>query len=564
MKKNKLKFLLLGVSLTTIMSVIPTVLVSCSSYNKSALSKSSDDSSSDSNNPSTPKLPIIPSDGININNVKLSKNGGTHNGLTTNLYLDVVKALDLSSSTNIADLNNDGLNWTLKNKYPDLNVSILNGSSEYDGLLKLNLVSKNRNINDNINITGFNVLKYEKYSIVSSELNLKWWFKNFQPIVEIDDNNIKQDLSILSSFKINVDGKIDVQNNKNNFLVLPIFKRNNDKLIIDFKVKQIFEIYYNGIWTKNKIVELKKTNAFDTFSINLPNINDFFNFLLEEINVVDDNIKSYYPSYFYRTGIKSIKKDELQIEVFNFLNIDKLFKKYKQKYFPNTNYQIVINNDNFFAEDLNGFLTFSIFVKNLDNPYDSLVKASHQIEIVDCNILNINGYFENKIIIKKDSELYNNLNLLLKNEIENVKNLNNNSNINNYELQELLNTYFSCIYDYAFDENKIDNLIKQVNDNYTFSIFNNAINNLSKNIEKDKLNFSSFNPLLGLYTLNNDYRNSFYIKTIYINCKDDYNARIKLNDKNNIVIEINVEISITLSDDEIIIQNAIISCEFTN
>ena len=166
MKKSKLKILFSTLALTTLVTVVPLTIVSCSS-NKST-------SNDNVNKPVEPSNPDIPSV-TPPNKDEISSAGGKYNGLNVSSYLDVIETLDLSSNTNIVNLNDNSLNNKLHQTYPQLNISIQNGSNQYEGELNLKLTNNQTDqiLNDNILIKGFNVKQYSEFTIVKAEINLK-------------------------------------------------------------------------------------------------------------------------------------------------------------------------------------------------------------------------------------------------------------------------------------------------------------------------------------------------------------------------------------------------------
>ena len=173
MKRNKFKFLFSILSLTTFISIIPMTIVACSPKDKESTPSDNVENPPETTNPEVPN--ITPPNITPPENDEISSSGGEHNGLNVSNYLEVVKALNLSSSTNIVDLNDNNLNNLLHQTYPELNVNIQNGSNQYNGELNL-LLTNNQSreiINNNIVIRGFNVNKYTNFTVVDAEINLE-------------------------------------------------------------------------------------------------------------------------------------------------------------------------------------------------------------------------------------------------------------------------------------------------------------------------------------------------------------------------------------------------------
>ena len=360
MKKSKLKILFSTLALTTLVTIVPLTIVSCSS-NKST-------SNDNVNKPVEPSNPDIPSV-TPPNKDEISSVGGEYNGLNVSNYLDVIKTLNLSSNTNIVELNDNLLNDRLHQTYPQLNISIQNGSNQYKGELNLKLTNNQTEqiLTDNILIKGFNVKQYSKFTIVNAKINLEKWFNNFQPISNQNNNNVNQDLDLLSSFEINIDDELSINNDNymEQFRINPKFSIDSNNLKVNFNIEQSFKEYNNGEWVVNKYVPLTNKNPlYDFLDVPLPSFNQLFEFMMQQIKIINTDAYNFYSSYFMGVGLNSIKNEEPQTAIFNYLNTNEIKDKYKKAYFPNDQYDFIINsNSNFSANDSIGQLSFSIYDK---------------------------------------------------------------------------------------------------------------------------------------------------------------------------------------------------------
>ena len=563
MKRNKFKFLFSILSLTTFISIIPITIVACSP-------KKSTPSDNVENPPETPNpdVPnITPPNTTPPKDDEISSSGGEHNGLNVSNYLEVVKALNLSSSTNIIELNDNNLNNLLHQTYPELNVNIQNGSNQYIGELNLKLTNNQSReiINNNIVISGFNVNKYTNFTVINAEINLEKWFNNFQPINNQNINNVNQDLDLLSRFEINIDDAITINNTnyKDQFKIAPKFSIENNNLKINFNIEQGFKEYNNGEWVINSYYPLAIKNPLNEYDVQLPTLNQLFTFMMQQIKIIDSNAYNFYPSYFMGIGLDSIKIQQSQTAIFNYLNINNIIDKYKKIYFPNNQYNFLINShSNFSANDSLGQLSFSIYVQNFDNTNIDSISASHQLVLSGFKTLNINdNQYNNYVSVNNGSNLYNSLIKIFDNEIKQVKNDQHTiENVNKLGLNSFLTNYFGPIYYENMESNNIEDIINKINANYSFSLFSNSISNFNTNISIDQLSLNNFNPNFGLYNLGSNSEDIIYLKSIDINLDPNTNS-ISMNNRNNPEIRIFGNIAITLANNETINQNVVLVCE---
>lgn len=561
MKKSKLKILFSTLALTTLVTIVPLTIVSCSS-NKST-------SNDNVNKPVEPSNPDIPSV-TPPNKDEISSVGGEYNGLNVSSYLDVIKTLNLSSNTNIVELNDISLNNILHQTYPQLNISIQNGSNQYKGELNLKLTNNQTKyiLNDNILIKGFNVKQYSKFTIVNAEINLEKWFNNFQPISNQNNNNVNQDLDLLSSFEINIDDELTINNDNymEQFRITPKFSIDSNNLKVNFNIEQSFKEYNNGEWlVVNQYVPLTNKNPLYVPDEPLPSLNQLFEFMMQQIKIINTDAYNFYSSYFMGVGLNSVKNEEPQTAIFNYLNTNEIIDKYKKAYFPNDQYNFVINsNSNFSANDSIGQLSFSIYVKNFDNTDIDNISASHQLVLSGFKKLNLSNQYNNFVSVENGNSLYNLLSRIFANEIQQVQN--DKQTIENVEkigLNSLLSHYFGLIYIENMDYNQLETIVNKIKTNYNFSLFGNPISNFNTNISIDSLNSSNFNPSLGLYNLGSNSEDIIYLKSIEISLDGNKNS-ISLDNNDHPEIRIFGNISITLANNEIINQNVVLVCKIVN
>ncbi len=560
MKKSKLKILISTLALTTLVTTVPLTIVSCSSKKST--------SNDNVNKPVEPSNPDIPSD-TQPNKDEISSVGGEYNGLNVSSYLDVIKTLNLSSNTNIVELNDISLNNILHQTYPQLNISIQNGSNQYKGELNLKLTNNQTKpiLNDNILIKGFNVKQYSKFTIVNAKINLKKWFNNFQPISNQNNNNVNQDLDLLSSFEINIDDELTINNDNylEQFRINPKFSIDSKNLKVNFNIEQSFKEYNNGEWVVNQVVPLTNKNPLYVYEISLPSLNQLFEFMMQHIKIINTDAYNFYSSYFMGVGLNSVKNGEPQTAIFNYLNTNEIIDKYKTTYFPNDQYNFVINsNSNFSANDSIGQLSFSIYVKNFDITDIDNISASHQLVLSGFKKLNLSNQYNNFVSVINNSRLYNSLSTMFANEIEQVQNDKQTiENVVKIGLNSFLSNYFGLIYIENMDDNQLETIVNKINTNYNFSLFGNSISNFNTNIYIDSLNSSNFNPSLGLYNLGSNSENIIYLKSIEISLDANKNS-ISLDNNDHPEIRIFGNISITLANNEIINQNVVLVCKIVN
>ncbi len=560
MKKSKLKLLFSTLALTTLVTIVPLTIVSCSS-NKST-------SNDNVNKPVEPSNPDIPSV-TPPNKDEISSVGGEYNGLNVSNYLDVIKTLNLSSNTNIVELNDNLLNDRLHQTYPQLNISIQNGSRQSKGELNLKLTNNQTDqiLNDNILIKGFNVKQYSEFTIVKAEINLEKWFNDYQPISNQNNNNVNQDLDLLSSFEINIDDELTINNDNymEQFSIAPEFSIDSNNLEVNFNIEQSFKEYNNGEWVVDKYVQLTNKNPLHVYDVPLPSANQLFEFMLQQIKIINTDAYNFYSSYFMGVGLDSVKKGELQTAIFDYLNTNEIIEKYKNAYFPNDQYNFIINsNSNFSANDSIGQLSFSIYVKNLDNTDIDNISASHQLVLFGFKKLNLNKQYNNSVSVENGSNLYNSLSTMFANEIQQVQNDKQTiENVEKTKLNLLLPNYFGLIYMENMAENQLEPIINKINKNYKFWLFGNPITNFETDISIDSLKSNNFNPSLGLYNLGSNSEDIIYLKSIEINL-EAYKNSISLDNNNLPEIRIFGNIAITLANNEIINQNVVLVCKIVN
>ena len=102
-----------------------------------------------------------------------SSSGVVGNGITTSGFKDVVSKLNLSNTTALSSLTDATLKDALSNtEYKDLTLTIQDGSSEVDGILKLKIngTYNGKSYNDDIIISNFNHLN-GSFTVTDVKLN---------------------------------------------------------------------------------------------------------------------------------------------------------------------------------------------------------------------------------------------------------------------------------------------------------------------------------------------------------------------------------------------------------
>ena len=310
---------------------------------------------------------------------------------------------------------------------------------------------------------------------------------------------------------------------------------------------------------------LTNKNPLHVCDVPLPSFNQLFEFMMQQLKIINTDAYNFYPSYFMGVGLNSVKNGESQTAIFNYLNTNEIINKYKNAYFPNDQYNFIINsNSNFSANDSIGQLSFSIYVKNFDNTDIDNISASHQLVLSDFKKLNLSNQYNNFVSVENESSLYNSLSKMFANEIQQVQN--DKQTIENVEkigLNSLLSNYFGLIYMENMDYDQLETIVNNINTNYKFSLFGNLISNFDTDISIDSLNSNNFNPNLGLYNLGNNSEDIIYLKSIEINLDANKNS-ISLDNNNLPEIRIFGNIAITLANNDIINQNVVLVCKIVN
>lgn len=466
-----------------------------------------------------------------------NSSGGHFSNLSVDKYFSIISTLDINDNTILSSLTSEKLTNELKIKFPNKNykLSILENSSEYNGLLNLNLVIDGKNYG--ITVSGFNSLKKdEKYIINEISINKNEWFKNFQTESNIKNWNDENWKSYLLNLEIanydlnkfynlldygkNIEYKIKYDNKKIFILLSTHYKKfNKNNWVDDENISSI-------------TIGLKNNTG---YVLELPTKNDLYNFIknILELNETNKNIyvSQRYSSY-YLHGAKYLSNNLLN----NILQI------------PNNYLEYIKKNLNFNGSDRISIEFFEIF----PNDFDGILRFSY-------NFVNAN---DNKILFSGIYEISGFKKIDLKNINFNMKIIKGNNSLFNTYLK-IINSHFSKEQLNGMNENQSFDI-----DNFGFIGNNSGINLLHDGNDQDvnskRVNFDSFNEKYELslndIVLNEDSINfdtnyfdsinngieGYVIKYLSINTDKKYKAKItKINNlwQYNFPIKISMGIS---------------------
>lgn len=497
-------------------------------------------------------------------NSDLNQNGGFFSdGLVCDKYIDIANKLNINKNTIISNLTNDILNNELHQHkdYEQLNISILDGSSEINRKLRINFSGNylNKNYNEQITISGFNIVD-KSFQIKNFNINKAIWFDSKQPIKETNDRIFSNDknllISILSDCTI-VFGE-DINNSEFKINQLPDFiliesisfsKIENNKVKISLRLKSNYKKFVNNKWViddeNNYFISQSLAHGKNEF--NLLTLDDLKLFMLDNIKFNEQQIANYYPSYFYANYLYQINNGNEVSEILNYSNATEIINKYKPTYFPNTTINLINSPDKtkFIANDFIPSLTFDVIMKDYNEQSESSIARTIEISNLNKNISELaSKNYNNQFQIKDDSNLKTNIVKICKNNIDQALNGANNSS--RIDLSSLI---LNTIYD--FERHNVDAsvTINNLNKNFsTMQIFNQQLSlndNLGNTISANKLNTKN-----GLYYW--EYKNnSFFIENIsFSNLKNLIINFQKNSSQNAVDITINTQINIGIKGGE--------------
>lgn len=373
----------------------------------------------------------------------------TNTKLITSSYNLVANALGLVPQDVLSRLDMKALNANLHKTYPNLNVSLANGSNETTGVLNLTLNGSYSNNSGNVSlinnkpmlISGFYTFKSNYVlSINSASINLNKYFGNLQTknsMLNWTTNDwMNQYLETLNaSFPFDGEGVSVLELYKNQFLKNFSFNFSLDnKNKPSLTIKAIWEPkqYQNGTWD-SIINSLNNSGEYpirfnNTSLIQIPNLVQAKQYFVNQTIVDNTNAANYYASYVRNSLIKNLANNFT--DFFNLIKYKDGFNisLFEATYFPKGKlyYKIDVTNTAIDANDVNGTLDF----------YASLVGSLHEEEqsvlkrfVIDGfkTLSNLNEVSEINqkpaLQISHSSAFYNRLLRALKNEYPNKASL---------------------------------------------------------------------------------------------------------------------------------------------
>lgn len=343
-------------------------------------------------NPQDPNKPSDQNNKINYSGLLKDK------VLQTDSYLPVVETLDLNNlSTKLSDLTNEKLNSLLhKNSlFSDLNLSIVDGSSELIGILKLNLTGKykDKNIPKNTIISVSNFFTYNQFNnfyldFVKIDDNL--YFQDLQTINNLSDWNSDKWIKYASSFNIvaknnpssSLSKEIDLKKPRflDDFNLNFQYQSNLKKVQISGSIaqKEFNKNTWNPVDSK-KIIQINKNSNSSSIDVRLPDKNDAINYFVNNQITLNSEDASYkqnqqlYPSEFEQKFSRMLNGNGLE----------KILLKFPESYieYLKNNYDIKkpeIKINALYANDFNGqiFFNYALYDSQYSDSSELAIKSS--------------------------------------------------------------------------------------------------------------------------------------------------------------------------------------------
>lgn len=357
--------------------------------------------------------------------------------LITSAYNLVANTLGLSAQNVLSKLNFETINNNLHKKYPNLNVSLANGSNEYEGVLNLNLngnyIGQSNNvvnIKDKLmTISGFYTFKSDyRLSINKASINMDAYFSNLQTremmISWTSADWLDKYLATLDASFLFGGSRINVlEFAKNSFLknfafTLLFDDKNKPNLII--KASWQPKKYENNVWIEI-INSLNNSNSFtinfDNASlIQIPNLVEAKEYYVSQTFVDNTVAAQYYASYVRNSLINNFFNNFTDI-----LGLIKYKPGFSQTTFEKTYfgkeklyYKVDLENGSIDVSDLTGVLDFSAALVSSQHEYDQKVIKRFLINNFK-TINNLNGLLDaNQKPLLQISKSYSFYNRLLK------------------------------------------------------------------------------------------------------------------------------------------------------
>ena len=503
----------------------------------------------------------------------LSTDGATINGLTIDRFAQVIQLLDLNPFSDWTKLNNDFFKTKLTGEYAKLSLKINPGSNNKNDDLKLILNGqfKNQTFKDEqISISGFfNNQTKQDFQIINLDLNWAKYFNQFQPLAQNETNlTFTTDLNILKSLISNLKIKFD-----NYEQIIDLDKINqlfdleqinltstNQQMIWKLQLKSKFVIYQNDSWQPDleQVSFYQKTN--NKYAINLPTLTQLLEFIINSFTFKDEQLKTYYPSYFYGLFKSGLNAKANLTGLLNFINSDEIINKYKNKYFPNKDYfaQLDLDESTFKVDDQKGELSFALILKNQASDQNSDPIVHRQFSTNKLKSINdfINQEYAETFNLKDESTILKIIKSQYKSDIDKVKNDGQKieKNINKNLIQN-----YATIYRFSKDEESTKS-----SKEFDLQLFNQNLEIIFAN-QNEFNQPNSLNLANGLYTLNNQKPNeSFFIEAIQIDSNDQDLPISFTKENNGVKVEIKTKLKILLANNLMLEHSLTISKLITN
>ena len=504
---------------------------------------------------------------------QLSTEGATINGLKIDRFAQIIQLLDLNPFSDWTKLNNDFFKAKLIGDYAKLSLTIKEGSNNKNDDLKLILNGqfKNQTFKDEqIIISGFfNNQTIQDFQIINLDLNWANYFDQFQPLAQNETNlTFATDLDILKSFinhlKIQFDHYeqiIDLDKINQLFEIEQInLISNNQQMIWKLQLKSKFVIYKNDSWQPDleQVSFYQKTN--NKYAINLPSLTQLLEFIINSFTFNDEQLKTYYPSYFYGLFKSGLNAKANLTGLLSFINSKEIINKYKDKYFPNKDYfaQLDLDESTFRVDDQKGELSFALILKNQasDQSVDPIIHRQFSTNKLKSINDFINQEYAETFDLKDESIILRIIKSQYKSDIDKVKNDGQKieKNINKNLIQN-----YATIYRFSKDEESTKS-----SKEFDLQLFAKKLDIIYAN-QNEFNQPNSLNLANGLYTLNNQKPNeSFFIEAIQID-SNDQDLPISFRKENQgVKVEIKTKLKILLANNLMLEHPITISKLITN
>lgn len=503
---------------------------------------------------------------------QLSTEGATINGLKIDRFAQIIQLLDLNPFSDWTKLNNDFFKSKLIGDYAKLSLTIKEGSNNKNDDLKLILNGqfKNQTFKDEqIIISGFfNNQTKQDFQIINLDLNWANYFDQFQPLAQNETNlTFATDLDILKSFinhlKIQFDHYeqiIDLDKINQLFEIEQInLISNNQQMIWKLQLKSKFVIYKNDSWQPDleQVSFYQKTN--NKYAINLPTLTQLLEFIINSFTFKDEELKTYYPSYFYGLFKSGLNAKANLTGLLDFIDSKEIINKYKDKYFPNKDYfaQLDLDENTFRVDDQKGELSFALILKNQASDQNSDPIVHRQFSTNKLKSINdfINQEYKETFDLKDESTILRIIKSQYKSDIDKVKN--DGQKIEKNINKNLIQNYATI---YRFSN---DSLNGNASKEFELQLFSQKLEIIYAN--QNEFTSNSLNLTNGLYTLDDQKpHESFFIEAIQIDSDDQDLPIIFIKENQGVKVEIKTKLKILLANNLMLEHPLTISKLITN